>query len=251
MKRAFNEHEPELMDLPQPVTPELEKDLANLVSLNRYFGSHRLIRAFLDVWFQPGGFYRVLDVCTGAGDIPRLLVDYARAKDISIEVEAVDANPATLEIARKASSGYPEITWTKADALNFESQRTYDLVICSLALHHFSEDDAVKVLRRCRAASHHWVLVADLERHWTTLVGVWLVTALIYRDPMTRYDGRLSARRAFSFGELHALAERAGWSGFGQQRFLFCRQAIWLCERDLGGIVEPVIPVPTELPSPA
>jgi len=251
MKRDFDENEPELMDLPQPVTPELEKDLANLESLNRHFGSHRLIRAFLDVWFEPGRFYRVLDVCTGAGDIPRLLVDYARQRGLTVEVEAVDANAATLEIAKRASSAYPEITWTKANALTYEPGRTFDLVICSLALHHFSEDDAVRMLRRCRQSAHRWVLVADLERHWSTSFAVWLVTALIYREPMTRYDGRLSAKRAFSYAEMHALAERAGWSGFGHQRFLFCRQAIWLSERDLGDIPAPVLPVPTELPSPA
>ncbi|RYD61810.1 MAG: methyltransferase domain-containing protein, partial [Verrucomicrobiaceae bacterium] len=184
-------------------------------------------------------------------DIPRLLVAYARNRGISIEVEAVDANGATLEIAKQASTAYPEITWTKGDALSFAAGRTFDLVICSLALHHFSEDDAIRVLRNCRRCAHRWVLVPDLERHWTTTVGVWLVTALIYRDPMTRYDGRLSARRAFSYSELHSLAENAGWQGFGHQRFLFCRQAIWLCERDMGDIPAPVLPVPAELPSPA
>ena len=73
-----------------------------------------------------------------------------------------------------------------------------------------------------------WVLVSDLERSLFTTLGVWLLTALIYRDPMTRHDGRVSAKRAFSFGELHELAESAGWIDFGHARFLACRQALWL-----------------------
>jgi len=45
---------------------------------------------------------------------------------------------------------------------------------------------------------------------------------------MTRTDGRLSAARAFSFGEFRRLAERAGWKNFGHAKFAFARQAIWL-----------------------
>ena len=89
MKRAFNSQEPELMDLSQPSSPELERDLANLASLNRWFGSHRLVTHFLELWFEKGESYRVLDLATGAGDIPRLIVDWARQRGIAVEVEAV------------------------------------------------------------------------------------------------------------------------------------------------------------------
>jgi len=37
---------------------------------------------------------------------------------------------------------------------------------CTLALHHFSDDDAVRVLQRCRELSHKFVLVSDLRRSW-------------------------------------------------------------------------------------
>lgn len=251
MKRAFDEKQPELMDLPQPVTPELEKDLANLVALNRYFGSHRLVRVFLRAWLRPERAYRVLDLATGAGDIPRLMADWCRARGISVAIDAVDANPATLEIARAQSAGYPEIDWVRGDALTFDPGHTYDLVCCSLALHHFSEENAVRLLRRCHALSHRLVLVADLERSWLTMASVWLVTALLYRDPMTRYDGRLSARRAFSYPELSALAEAAGWEGFEQCRFVPCRQAVWLVKEDLAAIADAALSVADALPCPS
>ena len=44
---------------------------------------------------------------------------------------------------------------------------------------------------------------------------------------MTKFDGRMSAARAFSFSELRELAERAGWTDFGHAKFKFARQAIW------------------------
>jgi hypothetical protein len=56
------------------------------------------------------------------------------------------------------------------------------------------------------------------------------LTALIFREPMTRHDARLSAVRAFSFAEMRDLALRAGRKHFGHKKFRFSRQAIWLGE---------------------
>ena len=226
--RDFDPATPELMDRPQPVSRELEVDLENLVRINRNFGSHRLIRWFLRRWWQPGQRYRVLDLCTASGDIPRLMVDWARKRGITLEIDAVDFQGSTLEIARRRSTAYPEITFHEGDARTFAGPPgSYDFVCCSLALHHFSEEDAVSVLRRCRELARAGVMIADLERGWLAAAGVWLMTAVLYREPMTKYDARVSVRRAFSFRELAALADRAGWQNFQHRRFAIARQAVW------------------------
>ncbi len=227
--REFDPAEPELMDRPQPVTQELEIDLANLVGINRHFGSHRLVRGFVRRWFRAGESYRILDLCTASGDIPRLMVDWARAHGVTLQIEAVDYQPSTLAIARSLSVGYPEIVFREGDALNVTGEPgTYDFVFCSLALHHFAEEDAVQLLRRCHGLARRAVLVADLERSRLAAAAVWLLTAVLYREPMTKADARISVRRAFSYGELHALARRAGWDAFRQRRFPIARQAIWI-----------------------
>ncbi|HEX8312683.1 MAG TPA: methyltransferase domain-containing protein [Chthoniobacteraceae bacterium] len=252
MKRIFNPEEPELMDRPQPVSSELEADLLNLVSLNRNFGGHRLVRSFLPQWLESGRCYRVLDLATGAGDIPRLMVDWARPREITLRIDAVDANPSTIEIARKHSEGYDEIEFLVGNALRFGGSADYDLVCCSLAVHHFSEEDAVRLLCRCRDLSTRFVLVADLERSPATSIAIYALTALAYTEPMTQADARASAQRAFSFGEFRALAESARWRNFGHARFLFCRQALWLDGRDLAAVTPEVeIAVAQGLPCPA
>jgi ubiquinone/menaquinone biosynthesis C-methylase UbiE len=228
MKRQFDPAEPELMDRPQPVSQELERDLENLCQLNRWFGSYRLILQFMRRWLQPTGRLRIVDLATGSGDIPRLIVDHARKIGAIVEIDAVERQSATLEIARRWSIGYQEISFIEADLLTFSPATDYDIVLCSLALHHFSDQGAVRVLRRCRELSRKFVLVSDLCRSWFLTVGVYLLTALIFRESMTKYDGRLSAARAFSFQELHELARRAGWQNFGHKNFRFTRQAVWL-----------------------
>jgi 2-polyprenyl-3-methyl-5-hydroxy-6-metoxy-1,4-benzoquinol methylase len=228
MRRRFDPAMLEMMDRPQPVTPELERDLANLRSFNRRFGSHRLVKHFLRRWLKPNMNARVLDLATGSGDIPRLIVDFARANDVRLRVDAIDQQSSTLQIASDLSSNYPEITYTSADLFKWNPAEPYDIVLCSLALHHFSEDDAVQILQKCANWSRGAVLVADLGRaRWLSLA-VHLVTTIVYREPMTKFDARLSAARAFSFHEMAELARRASWRNFGHRRFAVGRQAIWL-----------------------
>jgi 2-polyprenyl-3-methyl-5-hydroxy-6-metoxy-1,4-benzoquinol methylase len=169
----------------------------------------------------------MVDLATGSGDIPRLVVDYARRAQAEVRVEAVDRQSATLEIAKSLSADYPEIIFCEGNILEWQAE-PYDIVLCSLALHHFSDDDAIRLLQRCRELSRGFVLVSDLRRGLLTSLGVYLLTAFIFREPMTRHDGRVSAARAFSFRELRELAERAGWQNFQHRKFRFARQAIWL-----------------------
>ena len=228
MKRSFDPAVLEMMDRPQPVSAELERDLERLRQLNRWFGSHRLVLNFMRRWIKPYTRTRIVDLATGSGDIPRLIANYARGIRAQVEIDAFDRQSATLEIARKLSSGYPEIYYREADILEWNAAETYDIALCTLALHHFSDEDAASVLRRCRQLSRRFVLVSDLRRGLFLQAGVHLLTALIFREPMTRFDARLSAERAFSFVEMRNLALRADWKHFGHKKFRFARQAMWL-----------------------
>jgi 2-polyprenyl-3-methyl-5-hydroxy-6-metoxy-1,4-benzoquinol methylase len=228
MKRSFDPSVLEMMDRPQPVSAELERDLERIRQLNRWFGSYRLVLGFMRRWIKLGARTRIVDLATGSGDIPRLIVDYARKIGAHVEIDALDRQPATLEVATKLSGGYPEISYREANILAWNSVEAYDIVLCTLALHHFSDEDAVIVLGRCRELSRKFVLVSDLRRGFLLQAGVYLLTALIFREPMTRFDARLSAQRAFSFAEMHDLVRRAGWTDFGHKKFRFARQATWL-----------------------
>jgi len=235
MRRKFDPNVPELMDLAILVngkpSAELEQDLANLRWLNRHFGALSILHRFLKRWFLgrlPGGpSLRVLDLATGEGDLPRELVLWCRKRGISVTVDAVDRNEATLAVAREKSRDFSEITFHHGDIRSWGS-RSWELVLCSLALHHFSGEDAVLVMKNARRLSSDHLLVADLERSRSGALGIWLLTALLLREPMTQHDARLSIRRAFSFAEFRSLARAAGWNNLGHARFPITRQAIWM-----------------------
>lgn len=226
-ERQFDPAIMEMMDRSQQVSKELQTDLENLEKLNRYFGSHLLVRYFLRRWLRRGKLVRLLDLCTGFGDIPRFIVDWCRHNAIPIEITAVDLQQATLELAKERSGSYPEITYVAGNVLDFEPSSPVDFVFCSLALHHFSDEEAGTLVRQTGLMTRGNILFSDLERTDLGMIGVYALTALVFREPMTRFDGRLSMRRAFSFEEMRQVARAAGWSQFGHRRFLICRQAIW------------------------
>jgi ubiquinone/menaquinone biosynthesis C-methylase UbiE len=221
-RREFDPDLLEWMDRPDTSTPELARALINLQKLNRHFGSHRIIRHFLNRWLKPGETLTILDACTGFGDIPRLVVEWARQRGSQVRVLALDMQPATLEIARRRSTLFPEISYVQADIRSFQPGDRFDIVLCSLALHHFAWREAVEILQRLRRFGGRGVLISDLARS-------------VFRDPMTKFDGRLSIRRAFSFGEMKRLAIEAGWQEFGHRRFSMSHQALWLEEREKVG----------------
>jgi ubiquinone/menaquinone biosynthesis C-methylase UbiE len=216
------------MDRPQPISDDLRLDLDNIERLNRRFGSYELIRHFLSRWIARDDSVSVLDLCTGSGDIPRCVVDWSKEQKAVVRVQAIDFQPSTLAIAKAKSALYPEITYEAADVLRFKPAELFDIVICSLALHHFAFSDAVSLLQRIRRFARRGVVVADLERTDFGIVGIYLLTSLLIRHPMNKFDARLSMHRAFSFRELAAVAVAAGWSRFGHRSFPVARQAIWL-----------------------
>src|SRR5690242_8602100 len=102
-----------MLDRPAPLH-DLEESLADVARLNALFGGR-----FLSVWhvkrlitaLPPKRPVTVLDVGTGSADLPIALVRWARRARRAIRVVALDRDPATLAIARRATARYPEIAF--------------------------------------------------------------------------------------------------------------------------------------------
>ncbi len=226
MSRCFDPNDPELMDRPQPVSVALERDLANLRGLNRWFGAGRIVRKVLGPALRGGGRLRIADWCAGSGDLPLLMVELGRRHGTEVLVEAVEGHPATCEIGRKFCQAEPAVSFIHADVRTWEPVEPPDWIVCSLALHHFTEADALLLLTRMRKFARAGVLVADLERSWWATAGI-DAASFFYREPMTVEDMRRSARAAFSWQELRNLVVAAGWEQPQQERFWYGRQAVW------------------------
>lgn len=202
------------MDRPAADPKILEDDLRNLRTINRYFGGLRALRNAvlpMEKRAKPGEVITILDLATGSSDQPVSLVKAFKRIGRRIRVVAVDRNKVMLEIARKFASGMREIEFERRDLMKLPYQdESFDIVICSLAIHHFSREDGMKILREMNRISRLGFVVNDLSRSYIGAATAWLYTRLTTRNPMTRYDSVISVLRAFTKEELTAMAVEAG-----------------------------------------
>jgi ubiquinone/menaquinone biosynthesis C-methylase UbiE len=121
----------------------------------------------------------------------------------------------TLRAAVDQTREYPEIALVQGDgrALPFASG-SFDFVLSSQMLHHFSEEGIVNLLRGWSRVARRAIIVSDLIRHPVAYHGIRLLTKVFTRNIMTRTDGPLSVERAFTLKEWRELFEQAGIGPF-------------------------------------
>jgi ubiquinone/menaquinone biosynthesis C-methylase UbiE len=156
---------------------------------------------------------RVLDVGTGSGDLPLAVTEWARRHQRRLQITALDQHAGTLAAAARRTAGEPDIRLVRGDALRLPFDTgTFDLGLLSMTLHHMDGPDLVGSLAELgRVTRGGRILVGELERSIPAYLGARLLAATVWRsNPVTRHDGPLSVRRAFTPGELRELAREAG-----------------------------------------
>ena len=219
--RRFDPTEPEWIDRPGLDQHLLRQELQLLEALNQNTGGHQLmlryVRRFVNA--NPVKLLKILDLATGSADVPRAIAGWARNNNRPVSITAVDHNARTLEIAREACRDWPEIQLAQHDlrALPF-APGSFDLVLCSLALHHFTTPDAIVLLRRIGDLAKHGYVVNDLRRNWPALWMVNQFSRRIGKSEIFNHDAVQSCRGAFTVGELRAMADQAGLRNFRIRR---------------------------------
>jgi SAM-dependent methyltransferase len=216
---------PELLDEPAAHPLELSSNLADIRSLNRWFGGTSLVLKSVHALTKNLGQFSVLDVATGSADIP-LAIHQTLARGRRVSITALDVSPEILSEARKLIGGSPiELVQGDARKLPFDDE-SFDLVSCSLALHHFSPEDARVVLVEMWRVASRAIILTDVYRSQAAYVAAWLSTRLGTRNRLTRHDAPLSVLRAYTPGELAGLASAADISSVKISRHLFFRQRL-------------------------
>jgi ubiquinone/menaquinone biosynthesis C-methylase UbiE len=195
----------------------LAGNLRDLQRVNRLLGgtalSRRAIEALLDPVSTNGRHLRLLDIGTGAADIPVSLLDSWRAAGRELEVTAIDSRPEVIAAASEqfGPANLAGLRLAVADGLGLPFEAgAFDIAHASLVLHHLEPDAAVGLLREMRRVASVGVVVNDLARGRLAWLGAWLLAHLATGNAFTRHDAPLSVRRAYTVAEARALFERAG-----------------------------------------
>lgn len=157
---------------------------------------------------------RVLDIATGAGDIPIALGRLARRHGATLKIDGCDRSATAIAYAtRRAQQAHAEIGFFEFDALAEAIPRGYDVLIISQFLHHLDNDRAIELLRRMRDAAGRLLVIHDLVRSRRGSLLAWIGTRLLSSSQIIHRDGLRSVKAAFTIGEVYELAGRAGLHG--------------------------------------
>lgn len=203
---------PEIMDQPDLAAADHRQALDGLRRINAWSGSARILWSPLhQLARELRRPIRMLDLACGGGDVAIRLAQRARSANLPLQILGMDVSNVAVRHASEAAAkaGVP-CSFLRKNALVDELPQDFDVVACSLFLHHLSEADAICLLRKMSRAARHLVLVNDLVR---SRLG-WLLakagTLLLSRSPVVHVDGPRSVEGAFRIDEARDLARQAG-----------------------------------------
>jgi SAM-dependent methyltransferase len=218
----------ELLDRPGNEPAQLSGNLADLRRVNRWLGGVRLTLDGLErltVDLRPGEVLRILDVATGAADIPVAMTNWATRRGLQAWILATDRSAEILRHAENSRTASVQFAVADARQLPFADD-SFDVVTCSLVLHHLNPDEAVSMLREMSRVARRGIVVNDLVRNWPGYTGAWLLSRTLTRNRLTRHDAPLSTRRAYTRREMQMLLARAELCPLATVGFLGYRVAM-------------------------
>jgi len=216
----------ELLDDPSADPATVARSLANIARANRWFGGRAAALWGIDrlLCDQPTGrALSLLDIGTGAGDLPAAAVRRAARRGRVLRAIGLERSPVAAALA--AGNGLP-VVLACAGQMPVRAGAV-DIVLISQVAHHLSADAAVDLFRAASALARIGVVVADLRRSDVAVAAFRLGSAALGFDAVTRADGITSVRRGYQPGELAALAARAGQSAEVRRRPGFRLVATW------------------------
>ncbi|MCM2373400.1 methyltransferase domain-containing protein [Aporhodopirellula aestuarii] len=204
----------EKMDAPDLSTDRHRAALAGLRRLNRISGvslaMFRQLARLAAASASDKRPLRVLDVASGSGDLPIDWLKMARLRGIPLAVTALDRSELAMQTASEAASAAGvELGTVCRDCLRDGLPNGFDVVTCSLFMHHLDPPDVSKLIQEMWRVSDRAIVICDLERSRMNLGLVAASARLVTRSDVVHFDASASVRAAYTRGEFATLLHQA------------------------------------------
>jgi ubiquinone/menaquinone biosynthesis C-methylase UbiE len=192
------------MDAPGLPDAEVAAAYRVLARVNRQLGNVRTmkreLRRCLTEDCAPAATVSLLDLGSGAGDIPRALqIVFQRRGVVGVTV-VLDHDPTAVSLA-----GREGLAVLKGDALRIPlADRSIDVVTTIKVAHHFSGEALTGLIAEMARVARRRVIVLDIRRHWLAYAGFIAWSQVCTGNRVVRHDGALSVLRGFTAAELIA-----------------------------------------------
>ncbi len=186
---------------------ELRRTFRDLDRVHRWLGGRLDLQRVVARLVPASTAATVLDVGCGDGSAARALARWGARAGRRLRVTGVDGNLQTLTLAGVPGPGVetdPPPAFLAGDARTLPfADRTFDIVLISLTLHHFHGESLIRVVHELARVARRALVVNELHRNWVHYAGAQILAATVWRrSRLTRHDAPLSVRQGFTPAEL-------------------------------------------------
>ena len=214
----YRSDESEIMDDFAMEGEVLREALDKIAKINQLLGGNKLTLQGvqeLTVKNPNGTEISIVDVGCGNGDMLRTLANFGLKNNLNFRLIGIDANNFTINHAQKLSENYPNISYRCEDVFGKAfSEIKYDIILCTLTLHHFKENEILKLLTVFNANSRIGIVINDLQRS-AVAYRLFQVLCFVFRlNAMSREDGLVSILRGFKKEELIQFSKKLNLTNY-------------------------------------
>jgi 2-polyprenyl-3-methyl-5-hydroxy-6-metoxy-1,4-benzoquinol methylase len=185
---------------------ELEKNFEDLDRVNNLLGGYRITLEGIEKILNSSCYTQpvsIIDVGCGNGSMLRKVAKFGKQKGIKMLLKGVDANVHAIEIAKKKSHHYPNISFEVRDVNSpgFQKERV-DIILCTLTLHHFKNNEILHLVKTFIKVCQMGVVINDLHRSRLAYYLFMAFSRIFIKNIIARKDGLTSILRSFKKEDL-------------------------------------------------
>lgn len=202
----YRSNEPEIMDDFTMEGEILRDTLDKIARINQLLGGNQLTLQGVQnliAKIPENTEITIVDIGCGNGDMLRILADYGLKNHLNFKLIGIDANNFTIDYARKLSNNYSNISFQCEDVFSkVFKELKYDIVLCTLTLHHFNNNEIISLMNVFNANSKIGIVINDLHRSIISYRLFQIVCFVFRLNSMPKNDGLVSILRGFKKEEL-------------------------------------------------
>ena len=215
---TYRTNQPEIMDDFDMKGDVLKDALDKIAKINQLLGGNKLTLEGVENLLKKHPTTKkitVIDVGCGNGDMLRTLANYLEANGIMCALIGIDANKFTVDYAQKLSVHYPNITYRCENIFDESFEKLhYDIVLCTLTLHHFKDEEIVKLLSVFKTNAKLGIVINDLQRS-SISYRLFQAMCFVFRlNNMSKEDGLVSILRGFKKPELEQFSKNLQFKNY-------------------------------------
>lgn len=203
--------DPELMDDPTIDPLILDQAVADINKVNTLLGGFKFTLNEVKQYIHGDDLLRIVDFGCGDGAMLRYLA--CHLPQSNLEFIGIDLSPRSIAQAIEKSKDDKRLSFRESDITTIHPDDLQaDILITTLTLHHFSDDQIVGLLKTFKKLTSTAIIINDLHRNRLAFQFFKWFSPIFRLHKISIHDGLISIASGFKSADFKQYAQEAGIS---------------------------------------